>query len=102
MSLLSFLNNYRLREDDVDKREIIGDREFPERCYACGENIEQMSNSGANTKGQFVVHREDSKMVKAIYDTASVGLCSNCTEQVGTIIDHWKAFEPVFNQVEEK
>lgn len=102
MSLLSFLNDYRSSEDDVDKREIMGDREFPERCYACGENVEQMSNSGANVKGQFVVHREDSMMVRDIYDTASVGLCSNCTEQLGTIIDHWKEFEPVFNQVEEK
>lgn len=100
------LRNCSTEESDISDTEVdfsIEAVEFPELCYACGEYVGEKSTPNPKEKGQFVVHRKFTEISGSgtTYDTASIGLCAECTEQIATIIDNWNEFKPVFNQVEE-
>lgn len=77
--------------------------EFPNRCYACEEHVEEVSTPSSKEKGRFVVHIKSTEISGSgtTYHTPSIGLCAECTEKIAIIIDNWKEFKPVFNQVEE-
>lgn len=95
-----FSSSESVSDGEMDNRKIVPYDDWPTFCYACSSNIEQTSDSSnmfCNERGQFVVHRGESPE-----ETVGVGLCSECTVQFMTIIDHWDEFKPAFNSAEQE
>lgn len=87
MSLLPDVGIFSDEEESVEER-IVPYNEWHNNCYACGKFITE----DVEERGQFVVHREEDKN-----HTAAVGLCSKCTRQFSTLIEHWEKFETTFD-----